>query len=157
MATLGTPLEAYAEFNERSVEDVYQDSGDVKLLRDNNGNAIYFSRAPIPYFRGSGGAYDAAKSQANLTVGSMSTNSSGAIHGGGNSTVKGDLQTALIDGYLRTIVLFEQVKDVQPEALYKAVKCFEDLGQAAHADKMRKKLLAEYPQTAYAKWIQAGS
>ena len=64
MATLGTPLEAYAEFNERSVEDVYQDSGDVKLLRDNNGNAIYFSRAPIPYFRGSGGAYDAAAANA---------------------------------------------------------------------------------------------
>jgi Tfp pilus assembly protein PilX len=44
--------------------------------------------------KSTGGAYDAAKSQANLTVGSMSTNSSGAISGGGNSTVKGDLQTA---------------------------------------------------------------
>ncbi|GMQ95969.1 MAG: 3-deoxy-manno-octulosonate cytidylyltransferase [Gammaproteobacteria bacterium] len=60
MATLGIPLEAYAEFNKRSVGDVYEDPGDVKLICDRNGNAIYFSRAPIPYFRDFGGAYDAA-------------------------------------------------------------------------------------------------
>jgi 3-deoxy-manno-octulosonate cytidylyltransferase (CMP-KDO synthetase) len=64
MATLGTPLEVYAEFNERSVEDVYRDPGDVKLVCDSNGDAIYFSRAPIPYFRDSGGAYDAQASTA---------------------------------------------------------------------------------------------
>ncbi len=60
MATLGIPLESYEEFNQRNVDDVYNDPGDVKLVRDRNGNAIYFSRAPIPYFRDSGGAYDAA-------------------------------------------------------------------------------------------------
>ena len=59
MATLGTPLEVYARFNKRSVDDVYNDPGDVKLLCDRNGNAIYFSRAPIPYLRDSGGGYDA--------------------------------------------------------------------------------------------------
>ena len=64
MATLGTPLEVYARFNKRSVDDVYQDSGDVKLICDKNGDAIYFSRAPIPYFRDSGGAYDAAAANA---------------------------------------------------------------------------------------------
>jgi 3-deoxy-manno-octulosonate cytidylyltransferase (CMP-KDO synthetase) len=58
MATLGTPLELYAKFNKRSVNDVYNDPGDVKLVRDTTGNAIYFSRAPIPYFRDSGGAFD---------------------------------------------------------------------------------------------------
>lgn len=60
MATLGTPLAVYARFNERSAEDVYNDPGDVKLVCDKTGNAIYFSRAPIPYFRDSDGAYDAA-------------------------------------------------------------------------------------------------
>jgi 3-deoxy-manno-octulosonate cytidylyltransferase (CMP-KDO synthetase) len=60
MATLGIPIGAYAEFNKRKVDDVYKDPGDVKLVCDRNGNAIYFSRAPIPYFRDSGGAYDAA-------------------------------------------------------------------------------------------------
>ncbi len=64
MATLGTPLEVYAQFNKRSVDDVYKDSGDVKLICDKNGDAIYFSRAPIPYFRDSGGAYDAAAANA---------------------------------------------------------------------------------------------
>lgn len=59
MATLGTPLEVYAKFNERSVDDVYDDPGDVKLVCDRNGNAVYFSRAPIPYFRDTAGAYDA--------------------------------------------------------------------------------------------------
>lgn len=58
MATLGTPLEQYAEFNERSVDDVYNDPGDVKLICDRNGDAVYFSRSPIPYFRDSGGKYD---------------------------------------------------------------------------------------------------
>jgi 3-deoxy-manno-octulosonate cytidylyltransferase (CMP-KDO synthetase) len=68
MATLGTPLQAYAQFNARSVEDVYNDPGDVKLIRDVNGNAIYFSRAPIPYFRDSGGAYDKLSADAHLVL-----------------------------------------------------------------------------------------
>lgn len=59
MATLGTPLEVYAKFNQRSVDDVYDDPGDVKLVCDRNGDAVYFSRAPIPYFRDTAGAYDA--------------------------------------------------------------------------------------------------
>ena len=62
MATLGIPIDAYAEFNNRKVDDVYKDPGDVKLVCDRNGDAIYFSRAPIPYFRNSGGAYDVGTS-----------------------------------------------------------------------------------------------
>lgn len=58
MATLGTPIEVYAQFNKRSVDDVYHDPGDVKLVRDTAGKAIYFSRAPIPYFRDAQGAFD---------------------------------------------------------------------------------------------------
>jgi 3-deoxy-manno-octulosonate cytidylyltransferase (CMP-KDO synthetase) len=68
MATLGTPLEVYAQFNKRSVDDVYNDPGDVKLVRDRNGSAIYFSRAPIPYFRDSGGAYDSTVAGADLVL-----------------------------------------------------------------------------------------
>ncbi|NIP46190.1 MAG: 3-deoxy-manno-octulosonate cytidylyltransferase [Gammaproteobacteria bacterium] len=64
MATLGTPLEVYAKFNQRSAEDVYNDPGDVKLVCDSQGNAIYFSRAPIPYFRDFNGGYDAASAAA---------------------------------------------------------------------------------------------
>ncbi len=50
MATLGTPL--------RNVED-YFNPNHVKLVCDREGRAIYFSRAPIPYFRDSHGAFDA--------------------------------------------------------------------------------------------------
>lgn len=68
MATLGTPLELYAQFNDRSVDDVYNDPGDVKLVCDRIGNAIYFSRAPIPYFRDSGGSFDTGAANANLVL-----------------------------------------------------------------------------------------
>jgi 3-deoxy-manno-octulosonate cytidylyltransferase (CMP-KDO synthetase) len=50
MATLGTPL--------RNEED-YLDPNHVKLVCDVNGHAITFSRAPIPFFRDSGGVFDA--------------------------------------------------------------------------------------------------
>jgi|WetSurMetagenome_2_1015567.scaffolds.fasta_scaffold07771_3 3-deoxy-manno-octulosonate cytidylyltransferase (CMP-KDO synthetase) len=50
MATLGTPL--------RKAED-YFNPNHVKLVCDREGRAIYFSRAPIPYFRDSHGAFDA--------------------------------------------------------------------------------------------------
>ena len=68
----------------------------------------------------------------------------------------GNFKDALVDGYLRTIVLFEQVKSVQAEALYKALKCFEELGQMSYAEKMRGRLLNDYADSPYAKMIQAG-
>ena len=63
MATLGTPLQAYADFNQQSVDDVYNNPQDVKLICNQDGDAVYFSRAPIPYFRESAGAFDAAAAQ----------------------------------------------------------------------------------------------
>jgi 3-deoxy-manno-octulosonate cytidylyltransferase (CMP-KDO synthetase) len=49
MATLGAPLEKERDFH---------NPNHVKLVCDANGHAIYFSRAPIPYFRDSNGAFD---------------------------------------------------------------------------------------------------
>ncbi|MCE9614589.1 MAG: hypothetical protein K8T26_09955 [Lentisphaerae bacterium] len=63
---------------------------------------------------------------------------------------------ALVEGYLRTIVLFQDVREVQPEALYKATRCFEELGESGNAEKMRKKLLAEYPDSTYSKQVNSG-
>jgi len=70
---------------------------------------------------------------------------------------KGDLKKALVDGYLRTIVFFQEVEAVQPEALYKATKCFEELGQHSHAEKMRKRLLASFPRNPYTQKIKSGT
>ena len=52
---------------------------------------------------------------------------------------KGDMKIALVDGYLRTVILYADVKEVQPEALYNTVKCFEQLQQSSYADKFRKR------------------
>jgi 3-deoxy-manno-octulosonate cytidylyltransferase (CMP-KDO synthetase) len=51
MATLGTPL---------TREEDYLNPNHVKLVCDARGQAIYFSRAPIPYFRDSNGIFDPA-------------------------------------------------------------------------------------------------
>ena len=42
MTTLAYPLDMTTK---------YQDPGSVKVITDLNGNALYFSRAPIPYYR----------------------------------------------------------------------------------------------------------
>jgi len=68
---------------------------------------------------------------------------------------EGKYKEALIDGYLRVVVLFEDEKHIQPAALFNAAKCFEELGQAAHADKMRRKLMAEYPQSTYTRRVHS--
>jgi 3-deoxy-manno-octulosonate cytidylyltransferase (CMP-KDO synthetase) len=49
MATLGAPLRKEAD---------YLNPNHVKLVCDRDGRAIYFSRAPIPYFRDGGGVFD---------------------------------------------------------------------------------------------------
>jgi len=70
---------------------------------------------------------------------------------------KGNLDDALIDGYLRTIIFFQSIKAVQPEALYKAAKCFEEKGQHPYAEKMRKQLLSAYPTSEYAQKVKSGA
>ena len=69
---------------------------------------------------------------------------------------QGKYKDALLDGYLRTVVLFGDMRAVQPEAIYKASQCFEKLGQSVYAEKMRKKLLEEFPQSSYAQEIKSG-
>lgn len=62
-------------------------------------------------------------------------------------------QDALKDGYLRVVILYEGVRAVQPEALYKAAKAFEALQQNPNAEKMRTLLRTKYPGSEYAKKI----
>ncbi len=57
---------------------------------------------------------------------------------------------ALQDGYLRVIFLYQDVPELPPEALYKAAKCFETMGQAPRAAAMRSELRQKYPSSPWA-------
>lgn len=60
---------------------------------------------------------------------------------------------ALKDGYLRVVVLYENVRAVQPEALFKAAKAFEALSQNNNAEKFRSTLRSKFPKSSYAKQL----
>lgn len=57
---------------------------------------------------------------------------------------------ALRDGYLRVVTLYKGIKAAQPEALYKAAKCFDKLGQSSRADQMRTTLKDEFGSSEWA-------
>lgn len=58
---------------------------------------------------------------------------------------------ALRDGYLRVVTLYKSERSVQAEALYKAAKCFEKLGQSSRADQMRTTLKGEFGSSEWAR------
>jgi len=62
----------------------------------------------------------------------------------------GKPKEALLDGYLRAILLFQDVGLVQPEALYKAIKAHEALNEAQFAERWRRRLLASYASSEFA-------
>ncbi len=67
----------------------------------------------------------------------------------------GNFKNALVDGYLRTIVMFKRVRAAQPEALYYAISCFKELGQHTYAEKMRKTLLEQFPNNSYTRKVRS--
>lgn len=60
----------------------------------------------------------------------------------------GQKEVALLD-YLRVVILFENVKASQPEALFKAAEILDEL-RDPRADELRKKLVQEYKDSEYA-------
>ena len=58
---------------------------------------------------------------------------------------------ALTKGYLRTVEFFQDIKEVQPSALAKTIECYEKLGESQKAETFRKRLLAKYPRSEYAR------
>ena len=62
-----------------------------------------------------------------------------------------DHRQALVDGYLRVIVLYaKDAKDVLAEALYKAAQSFDKMGQTSRAQIFRNRLHAEFPNSDWA-------
>jgi TolA-binding protein len=69
----------------------------------------------------------------------------------------GDPRKALTVGYLRTVILFKDIRTVQPEALLKAAQCFQELGQGTYAEEMRKRLIEGFPQSREAAEARTGT
>jgi tetratricopeptide (TPR) repeat protein len=67
---------------------------------------------------------------------------------------KGEARKALVDGYLRVVLLFQDVESIQPEALFKAIKAHEALNENRYAEKWRKRLLSGYGNSEYAKKLK---
>ena len=61
----------------------------------------------------------------------------------------GQKQDALFD-YLRVVILCDQIKSVQPEAIFRAAELMEEL-RDPRAEEMRKKLVKEYGNSEYAR------
>jgi hypothetical protein len=57
---------------------------------------------------------------------------------------------ALKDGYLRVVTLYRTVKEVQPEANYKAAKSLEKLGMTARAQERRETIRKDFPGSEWA-------
>ncbi len=62
----------------------------------------------------------------------------------------GNHRDALLDGYLRAILMFQDIRMVQPEALYKAIKAHEALNEVQFAERWRRRLLASYATSEFA-------
>lgn len=62
---------------------------------------------------------------------------------------EGKLKEALIEGYLRTVIIHRAITGLQPEALAKTMKALENLGDS-RADRIRQMLLDKYPNSSFA-------
>jgi tetratricopeptide (TPR) repeat protein len=61
---------------------------------------------------------------------------------------------ALVDGYLRVVLLFRDIAPVQPEALFKAIKAHEELNEVQFAEKWRQRLLANFATSEFAQQLR---
>ena len=80
-----------------------------------------------------------------IATGSRELAALAQIQRGDLSRSEGKKEEALMD-YLRTVILFEQVKAAQPEALSKAAELMDEL-RDARGEELRKKLVSGYPDS----------
>jgi hypothetical protein len=67
---------------------------------------------------------------------------------------KRETKKALLDGYLRVVLMYQDAKSIQPEALYKAMEAHKVLKEHHFVEKWRKRLLAGYATSEYAKKLR---
>lgn len=72
---------------------------------------------------------------------------------------KGDTKGALRNGFLRVVLLYSD-RDIGPEtraeALYRAGKAFEKIGQTSYADRMNEELRTKYAKTEWGNKLLSG-
>ena len=98
--------------------------------------------------------YDKLEGFLNSTIGTGSrTDAARALIVRGDiRAAQGQLESAVLD-YLRTVVLFESEKDVQPEALFKTAETLKALRDPRAAE-FSKKLVDRYPNSPYAQKVK---
>jgi tetratricopeptide (TPR) repeat protein len=86
--------------------------------------------------------------EAAIAKGARENAAAAHIARGDMAKTEGNKQDALLD-YLRVVILYEQIKTLQPEALYKTAQCLEELRDPRSED-FRKKLATDWPQSEWA-------
>jgi len=61
---------------------------------------------------------------------------------------------ALVDGYLRVVLLFRDITFLQPEALFKAIQAHEELNEVTYAERWRQRLLANFATSEFAQRLK---
>ncbi len=89
-----------------------------------------------------------------ITTGTRTEAARAQVMRGDIRAAQNQLEAALLD-YLRTVVLFESEKEVQPEAMYKAAAMLKALRDPRAAD-WTQKLIAQYPGNPYAEKAKTG-
>ncbi len=67
---------------------------------------------------------------------------------------EGHYREALVNGYLRVVLLFQDVGFAQPEALYKAIRAHEELNEVTYAERWRQRLLSSHATSEFAQRLR---
>ncbi len=129
-------------------------------VTSNRPEAAYASEMAVPYWQALLKSGRTAR-LSDLLDQAMGTGSRGAVARalvmrGDLLRDRGDLRDALKDGYLRVVLLMRGERDLRAESLYKAIQCFEELGEISYAEQMRRMLISEHGGSEFARRVQAG-
>lgn len=89
-----------------------------------------------------------------VSSGSRQLAAFGLIRRGDMEKEAGRMKEALVDGYLRVVLLFRDVPSAQPEALFKAIQVHEELNEVTYAERWRQRLLSGYPTSEFAQRLR---
>lgn len=89
-----------------------------------------------------------------IQTGSRSLAAVALLRRGDVNMREGNPREALVDGYLRVVLLFRDVSAVQPEALYKAMEAHQEQNEVTYAERWRQRLLTNYGTSEFAQRLK---